>query len=76
MLQDADLFVEAGHGHAALCDGFHEDEDTHRWTDGGARLPQALLRAFVDEVTLDVHLAPSELGDRVAAPTAHIAEAA
>jgi ELWxxDGT repeat protein len=76
VLQDADLFVEAGHGHAALCDGFHEDEDTHRWTDGGARLPQALLRAFVDEVTLDVHLAPSELGYRVAAPTAYIAEAA
>ena len=65
VLQDAALFIEAGHAHAALCDGFHEDEDTHRWTDGGARLPQALLRAFADEVTLDVHLAPSELGYRV-----------
>jgi hypothetical protein len=64
-LYDADLSIEAWHGHAALSEGFHDDEPSHRWTDGMARLPDALLRPFTGDVTLDVQLVRSELGYRL-----------
>jgi len=60
-LRDANLSIEASHGHVALCQGFHEDESSHRWTNGVARIPEALLRPFPGALTLDVHLLPSEL---------------
>jgi hypothetical protein len=46
VLSDANLSIEAWHGDRALCDGFYDDEPTHRWTDGRARLPEAWLRLF------------------------------
>ena len=64
--QDADVSIEAWHSHAALTEGFHEDEQTHRWTDGLARIPDTLLRPFAGEVTLELRLFPSELRYRVA----------
>jgi hypothetical protein len=74
-LHDAGLSIEARHPHAALCDGFHEDEESHRWTNGLACLPEAWLRSFPGSFTLDVHLVPSELRYRLAAraPTEGIA---
>ncbi len=63
-LSDANLLVEAWHSHAPLRDGFHDDEATHRWTDGLARLPETLLRPFAGAFTLDVRLGSSELGYR------------
>ena len=66
-LWDADLLIEAWHGHAALSDGFHDDEATHRWTSGRARLPAALLRPFAGPFTLELRLVPSELPYRLPA---------
>jgi len=68
VLSDANLSIEAWHGHAALCDGFHDDEPTHRWTDGRARLPEAWLRPFSGDVTVELHLFPSELRYPLPAP--------
>ena len=68
VLDDGNLRIDAAHGYAGLADGFHEDEATHRWTDGLARLPEAWLRAFPGGFTLDVHLIPSGLPYRLAPP--------
>ena len=58
---DADLSIEVRHGDARLCQGFHEDEATHRWTDGLARLSDGLLRAFAGNITIEVRLIDSGL---------------
>ena len=73
-LGDGDLSIEAWHGHAMLCQGFHEDETTHRWTDGLARVPDAWLRCFPDGATLDVHLIPTALRypRQAAVPLRHV----
>jgi hypothetical protein len=76
VLSDGNLSIEGWHGQAALCDGFHDDEPTHRWTNGRARLPENWLRLFPGEVTLELHLFPSELRYPVAAPIANQALAA
>ena len=60
-LYGADLSIEMWHGHAALDEGFHSDERSHRWTDGLGRLPEVLLRPFAEGCTLEVHLIPAEL---------------
>jgi Hint domain len=65
-LGDGDLSIEAWHGHAGLSDGFHHDEATHRWTDGLARLPEALLRPFAGEIALEA-MSGFALRDRPAA---------
>jgi Ca2+-binding RTX toxin-like protein len=66
VLCDDDMLLEISHGHAGLHDGFYQDEDTHRWTNGMALLPQALLRPFGGgAMTLEVHLIPNALGYRV-----------
>jgi hypothetical protein len=65
---DGDLSIEAWHGHAALCEGFHQDEGSHRWTDGLARLPESWLRSFSGGATLDVQLIPTELRYRLPPP--------
>jgi Hint domain len=65
ILHDCDQWIEAGHGHKGLADGFHDDEATHRWTDGLARLPEAWLRSFPVPFTLEVHLIPSGLPYRI-----------
>jgi hypothetical protein len=51
-LSDGDLSIGAWHGHPGLCDGFHDDEAAHRWTDGLSRLPEALLRPFAGAFAL------------------------
>jgi hypothetical protein len=66
VLADGNLRTEAWHGHTGFSQGFHADEAGHRWTDGRARLPPALLQPFAAPVTLEVHLAPTSLGYRVA----------
>jgi Hint domain-containing protein len=71
LYDDADFLLEAAHGHAALRDGFHRDEDTHRWTDGLARLPDWWVRGFTGAFTLEIHLVPSLLAYRL--PTATLA---
>jgi hypothetical protein len=61
VLSDDYQAAEARHDDAALRHGFHADEATHRWTDGRARLPEALLRPFAGGFTLEVHLVDSGL---------------
>jgi len=68
VLSDADLSIEAWHSHAMLTDGFHEDEASHRWTNGMGRLPDALLGAFAGAFSLDLHLVPNDLAYRLPAP--------
>lgn len=65
---DANLSLEAWHGDAALCDGFHDDEPTHRWTDGLAHLPDSWLRPFAGQVVIEVHLASCGLLYRLGPP--------
>jgi hypothetical protein len=50
VLGDANRRIEVLPGHPGLRHGFHEDEGTHRWTDGVARLPSPLLRRFARRV--------------------------
>jgi autotransporter passenger strand-loop-strand repeat protein len=64
ILSNTHLNIEAWHGHPALSEGFYEDEGTHRWTNGLARLPDVLLRPFSGRFTLDIYLAE----DRGASP--------
>ncbi|HEX3863617.1 MAG TPA: Hint domain-containing protein [Stellaceae bacterium] len=61
-LQDGDMTIKAGHGHPLLRDGFYDDEVSHRWTNGMARLPETWLRAFAGGFTLEVQLVSSGLG--------------
>ncbi len=68
VLGDANLSLEVWHGHTALCDGFHEDEATHRWTDGLAQLPDSWLRPFTGQVVIEVHLASCGLPYRLDPP--------
>ena len=56
VLCEDDLRIEIGHGHPSLRDGFHDDEGEQRWTDGLARLPEELLRPFIGDVEVEVHL--------------------
>src|SRR6266851_5525620 len=64
-LSDGEMSVEISHSHAALRDGFHPDEGSHRWTDGLARLPESWLGVLAGDFTLEVQLAPSSLDYRV-----------
>ncbi|HEV2098788.1 MAG TPA: Hint domain-containing protein [Stellaceae bacterium] len=67
VLHAENLRIEAGHGHRLLADGFHDDEQDRRWTDGCGLIPAELLRPFAGAgATLEVHLAPSSLGYRTA----------
>ena len=68
VMHDADLSIEASHSHSALREGFHEDEASHRWTDGLGCLPEAWLRSFSGGFTLEVQVASSWLGYRLLAP--------
>jgi hypothetical protein len=61
LLYDGDFSLEAAHSHASLCDGFHQDEATHRWTAGLAKLPDWWARAFAGAFTLEIRLIPSQL---------------
>ena len=71
VLYNADLRIEAGHGHTGLNEGFHDDEPTHRWTGGVAPLPETWLRAFPGEFTLEVHLISAELPYRLPPPPSY-----
>ena len=74
LMFDADMSIETWHSHAALSEGFHEDEETHRWTDGLGRLPAQWIGNFAGAFTLELRLFPSELRYRVAPVVREIAE--
>jgi hypothetical protein len=59
VLRDDHLRLEISHGHPALCDGFHENEEgVRRWTDGMGRIPEHFLQAFAGGFTIEVHRLP------------------
>jgi hypothetical protein len=66
---DADMLIDTGHGHAALGEGFHGDEETHRWTDGLGRIPDKWVSNFAGAFSLELLLSPSGLR-YLLAPTA------
>jgi hypothetical protein len=53
------------HNHPALTDGYHEDEQTRRWTDGDAGIPLALFGCLGEELTIEVRLADRGLPYRI-----------
>jgi len=53
--------VEIGHDHPGLTNGFHQDEGTHRWTDGRGVIPPDVVPCSVGELTLEVHVGTIEL---------------
>jgi hypothetical protein len=53
--------VEIGPDHPGLTDGFHDNEGTHRWTNGRAAIPPELLTLSGGEVTIEVHIGTIEL---------------
>jgi len=54
VLRDDYVRLDISHAHPSLCEGFHEDEGSRRWTDGMALLPDALLPPFADSLTIEV----------------------
>jgi len=66
MLSDANLSIEAWHGLPALSEGVYDDEKTHRWTNGLARVPDVLIRPFPGGFTLDIYLAESDPAEQPA----------
>jgi hypothetical protein len=64
------------HNHPILTDGYHEDEGTHRWTDGDASIPAAFFACFEQELTVEVTLCDRRLPYRVGAEEASLAGAA
>ena len=75
VLAEADLRLEIGYGHPSLREGFHYYESGYRWTNGMARLPDELLRSFVDDVTVEVHLIRADLRYPLAVPAPEAAPA-
>jgi hypothetical protein len=73
---DADMLIDTGHGHAALCEGFHADEETLRWTDGLGRIPDKWIGNFAGAFSLELLLSPSGLRYRVVPAMAEPAEIA
>lgn len=54
VLERAGLRFEIGPDCAGLCDGFHADEGSHRWTDGHGRLPPQVLACFAADFSLEL----------------------
>ena len=53
--------VEIGPNHTGLTDGFHQDEGTHRWTNGRGVIPPDMLPGSAGELTIEVHIGTIEL---------------
>ena len=53
--------VEIGPDHPNLTDGFHQDEGTHRWTNGRGVIPPEVLPDPPGELTIEVHIGTIEL---------------
>lgn len=81
VLTGGGLSIEIAPACPALAEGFHEDEGSHRWTDGCAVLPPGLLDCFSGEVLVELRIGVSELQYPIedaggAAPVAAAASAA
>lgn len=52
VLCGAGLCIEITHDWPALCDGFHRDEVSHRWSNGWGFLPEALVASVVGDLRI------------------------
>jgi hypothetical protein len=60
-LKATGALIEIGPDYLALRDGFHEDEGSHRWTDGSAVIPTKLLACLSGKISLDVQIGAIDL---------------
>ena len=60
------MTITVEHTHPLLTEGFHRAEETHRWTDGNARIPPEFLACFEDKFIIEVRLLDQGLAYRVA----------
>ncbi|MGE0682349.1 MAG: Hint domain-containing protein [Candidatus Binatia bacterium] len=56
VLKSGGLTIEVRHDDPSLCDGFHQAEPRHRWTDGNATIPEQFLACLTGPTTVEVHL--------------------
>jgi hypothetical protein len=56
ILSSDDVNIVVGCRDTSLVDGFHASEESHRWTDGDARIPAKFLACFDKDVTIEVHV--------------------
>ena len=61
VLQGRGLRVEIGHDHTGLCEGFHADEGSHRWTNGHGVLPPQVLACFAHDLSIEVEIGTTQL---------------
>jgi hypothetical protein len=53
--------IEIDPAYPALCDGFHGDEGSHRWTNGCGQFPAGLLGPFPSDVTVELRIGVTDL---------------
>jgi hypothetical protein len=61
VLSGAGRRLEIAPNSPLLRDGFHAHEGSHCWTDGHAHIPPQLLADFSGGLTIEIHVAPTEL---------------
>ena len=61
-LHDEHISFAVDYAYPDFTEGFHEAGRGHRWTNGRARLPEALLKPFVGGFTLEMRIFRSPLG--------------
>jgi hypothetical protein len=56
VLSSDNVNIVVGCRDTSLVDGFHASEESHRWTDGDARIPAKFLACFDQDMTIEVHV--------------------
>jgi hypothetical protein len=75
VMQGKGVRIEVGQDFmASLDDGFHEDEGSHAWTNGGGNLPTALLACFASDITVEVQIGETNLHYPID-PSSHLPKA-
>jgi hypothetical protein len=62
--------IEVGPDCPALCDGFHEGEGSHRWTNGMGVLPRKFFACLIGEIAIEVQIGTVDLHYPLAAASA------
>ncbi|HXE48261.1 MAG TPA: hypothetical protein VN663_07815 [Ramlibacter sp.] len=57
LLRAAGTEIQIGHEHPLLGEGFHENEPSHRWTNGMGTIPGQFLNCLAGPVQVEVHIA-------------------
>ncbi len=70
LLTASEARLEIGPECPALCDGFHEGEGSHRWTNGLGVLPRKFFACLIGEIAIEVQLSATDLHYPLAAASA------